>query len=173
MKRLVHTRDISMRTFALGSHAIRVEGRLVDHRYHQKPVKDSETAPVHDMVVQLKVKGPRMVIEQAKAIMLHHPRKDCREALPWVRKLEGVEIAPGYTMKVKRAIGGVRGCAHVTSLVVAMGEAAVHGYLAAYRSKKGRLSEERIRKFINTCHLWREDGPIVKEIRKALKTRNS
>jgi len=168
MKILVHTRDISMRTFDLGNRSILVEGRLLDHRYQPRGAKASEPEPVHHMAIQLKVKGPRMVIEQAGAKMPHHPRKECSEVLPWIRNLKGLEIAPGYTLKVKKVIGGVRGCAHLTSLVIAMGESAVQGYWAAYGPKKGRLHELTIRKFINTCHLWTEDGPILKEIRENL-----
>ncbi len=33
MKKLVHTREISMRTSDLGDHYILVEGSLIDHRY--------------------------------------------------------------------------------------------------------------------------------------------
>ena len=33
MKKLVHTREISMRTSDLGDHYILVEGTLIDHRY--------------------------------------------------------------------------------------------------------------------------------------------
>ncbi len=100
--------------------------------------------------------------------MPHHPREECTEVLPWIRKLEGLEIAPGYSMKVKRIIGGVKGCAHLTSLVIAMGESAVQGYWTAYvaETRKTALSEQTIRKFINTCHLWKEDGPIIRELRE-------
>ena len=176
MKKLVHTRDISMRTLNLGEHYILVEGSLIDHRYlpeHDKTSKEPEL--VHHMVIQLKVKGPRMLIEQASAIMPHHPRKECPEVLPWIRNLEGLEIAPGYTMKVKKVIGGTKGCAHLTSLVIAMGESAVQGYWSAYgmESRKMGLREQTIKKFINTCHLWKEDGPIVKEIRENLQPRDS
>ena len=170
MKKLVHTRDISMRTLDLGDHSILVEGRLVDHRYHQRRIKTPESELVHHMVIQLNVKGPQMVIEQAGAKMPHHPRKECPEVLPWIRNLEGLEIAPGYTLKVKKLIGGVRGCAHLTSLVIAMGESVVQGYWAAYGPKgKMRIRKQTLNKFINTCHLWKEDGPIIKEIRKKLK----
>ena len=68
-----------------------------------------------------------MLIEQAEATMPHHPREECPEVLPWIRNLEGLGIAPGYTMKVKRVIGGIKGCAHLTSLVIEMGESAVLG----------------------------------------------
>jgi hypothetical protein len=45
-----------------------------------------------------------------------------------------------------------------------MGESAVQGYWAAYGVEKGKtaLDEQTIRKFINTCHLWKEDGPILR-----------
>jgi hypothetical protein len=169
MKELVHTREISMRTSDLGDHSILVEGSLIDHRYPPRQQKASEESElVHHMVIRLKVKGPGMLIEQAEATMPHHPRKECPEMLPWIRNLEGLEIAPGYTMKVKKVIGGAKGCAHLTSLVIAMGESAVQGYWAAYGAfvRETGLREQTIKKFINTCHLWKEDGPIVKRLRE-------
>jgi hypothetical protein len=129
MNKLVHTREISIRTSDLENHYILVEGSLVDHRYRPRQNEASEGPDlVHHMVIRLKVKGPGMLIEQAEAAMPHHPRKECPEVLPWIRNLEGLEIAPGYSMKVKKVIGGTKGCAHLTSLVIAMGESAVQGY---------------------------------------------
>jgi hypothetical protein len=176
MKKLVHTREISMRTSDLGDHYILVEGRLIDHRYRARRSEAlGESELVHHMVIQLKVKGPGMLIEQAEATMPHHPREECPGVLPWIRELEGLEIAPGYSMKVKKVIGGVKGCAHLTSLVIAMGESAVQGYWTAYvaETRKTGLPEQTIKKFINTCHLWKEDGPIVKELRETSKPRDS
>jgi hypothetical protein len=175
MKKLVHTREISMRTSDLGNHTILVEGSLIDHRYLARRSEVAEKPElVHHMTIQLKVKGPRMLIEQAGASMPHHPRKECTEVLPWIRKLEGLEIAPGYSVKVKRIVGGVRGCAHLTSLVISMGESAVQGYWTAYveETRETGLPEQTIKKFINTCHLWKEDGPIVKELRETSKSKD-
>jgi len=171
MKKLVHSREISMRTSDLGDHSILVEGSLVDHRYPRQNEASEEPELVHHMVIRLKVKGPAMSIEQAEATMPHHPREECPEVLPWIRNLEGLKIAPGYTMKVKKVIGGTKGCAHLTSLVIAMGESAVQGYWAAYEAERGRagLREQTIKKFINTCHLWKENGPILKELRETHK----
>ena len=174
MKRLVHTRKISMRTSDLGDHTIEVEGDLVDHRYQPgHHVSSEESELVHHMVIRLKVKGPAMFIEQAEATMPYHPRQDCTVVLPWIRKLEGVRIAPGFTMKVKRLIGGKNGCAHLTSLVIAMGESAIQGYLSAYRGEKvgERNLVQELKQLTNTCYLWREDGPIVKEIREPSESR--
>lgn len=175
-EKLVHTREISIRTSDLGDHYILVEGRLVDHRLRRRQNEASEVAElVHNMVIRLKVKGPGMVIVQAEAAMPHHPREECPQVLPWIRNLEGLEVRPGYSMRVKKLIGGTRGCAHLTSLVIAMGESAVHGYWVAYEAERARtdLREEAIRKFINTCHLWKEDGPILKGLREKLKSQDS
>jgi len=162
-----------MKTSDLGDHTIEVEGDLIDHRYrpeHQVPSGGSEL--IHHMVIRLKIKGPAMVIEQAEATMPYHPREECPVVLPWIRKLEGMRIAPGFTMKVKRVIGGKNGCAHLTSLILAMGESAIQGYWSAYGVEKGkeRGREQDLKQFINTCYLWREDGPIVKEFREPLES---
>jgi hypothetical protein len=174
MQKLVHTREISIRTSDLGEHYILVEGTLKDHRYHPTQNEPSAEAElVHHMVIRLKVKGPAMLIESAEATMPHHPREECPEVLPWIRNLEGLDIVSGFGMKVKRVIGGIKGCAHLTSLVMAMGESAVQGYWIAYERGRMDIHEQTIKKFINTCHLWKEDGPIVKEIREDSKTRDS
>ncbi|HUL37558.1 MAG TPA: DUF2889 domain-containing protein [Thermodesulfobacteriota bacterium] len=175
MKKLVHNREISIKTSDLGNHTILVEGSLIDHRYRPMQNETSEVSElVHHMAVRLKVRGPGMLIEQAEATMPYHPREECPEMLPSIRNLEGLSITPGYSIKVKKAIGGTKGCAHLTSLIIAMGESAVQGYWAAYeaeRVKKG-LREQTIKKFINTCHLWREDGPIVRGLREALESQD-
>src|SRR5512139_1255798 len=133
MKKLVHTRGISIQTFDLGDHSILVEGSLIDHRYRPKLNEASEEPElVHHMVISLMVKGPGMLIEQAEATMPHHPRKECPEMLPWIRNLKGLEIAPGYSIKVKKVIGGTKGYDHLNSLVIVMGESVVQGYWAAY-----------------------------------------
>jgi hypothetical protein len=176
MERLVHNREISIKTSDLGEHYILVQGSLIDHRYppgHNEISEESEL--VHHMVIRLKVKGPEMLIERAEASMPHHPREECPEVLPWIRNLQGLRIAPGYSMRVKKVIGGTKGCAHLTSLVIAMGESAVQGYWAAYgaESRRKGLSEQMIKKFINTCHLWKPDGPIVKGLRQTSESQGS
>lgn len=173
MKELVHNREISIRTYDLGNHRILIEGGLIDSLYRPRQDEDFEGSKrVHDMVVRLKVRGPGMIIEEAEANMPHHPREECPVVLPWIPNLKGLRITTGFTMKVKEIIGGTKGCAHLTSLVITMGPAAVQGYWSAYRveSPKMSLQEEAVRNLINTCYLWREDGPIIRELRETLES---
>ena len=169
MKELVHNREISIRTFDLGDHYILVEGSLIDHQHRPRDDEASEESKlVHHMVIRLKVKGPGMLIEQAEATMPHHPREECPVVIPWISNLEGLRITQGFSMKVKKAIGGTKGCAHLTSLVTAMGPSAVQGYWAAYGVESEWLSlhDEAVKNIINTCYLWREDGPFVKDLQE-------
>jgi hypothetical protein len=78
-------------------------------------------------------------------------------------------------MRVKETIGETKGCAHLMSLVVAMGPCAVQGYWSAYGVDRAEMSlrEESIKKIINTCYLWREDGPLIMGLREALKIQAS
>ena len=169
MKKLVHKRDIAIQTYDLGDHCILIEGNLVDHRYgSRKDETREESELVHDMIVRLKVRGPGMLIEEAEAEMPHHPREECKVVIPWIRNLEGVRIAKGFTAKVKEIIGNTKGCAHLASLVISMGPSAVQGYWAAYGVEREEISieDEAVRKVINTCYVWREDGPLVTGLRK-------
>ena len=162
MKKLVHNREMKILTFDVGNRRLLVEGSLIDHseRMIRRSRKPAESKPVHHMVVRLKVRVPDMVIEEATATMPHRPREDCLEVLPGIGGLVGLRITKGYSTKVKELIGGTKGCAHLASLLTAMGPAAVQGYGAAH-------GEEVIPNLINTCYLWREDGPIVRELRES------
>ena len=169
MKELVHNREISIRTFDLGNHSILVKGSLIDRQLWPWPNEvRKQPKIVHYMVIQLKVKGPEMLIEQAEAAMPYHPREECPVVLPSIRNLEGLRITQGFSLKIKKAIGGTKGCAHLTSLLTAMGPSAVQGYWAAYgvEEEKVTLRIQAVRNIVNTCYLWREDGPLVKGLRE-------
>jgi hypothetical protein len=169
MDTLAHKREISMRTFKLGRHAVLVEGSLIDRRYPpgRKGVPQTPEL-IHHIIVKWKVKGPEMRIEHSSAEMPHYPNEECPAIFHVIRNLEGLQIVPGFTMKVKKTIGGARGCAHLTNLVLAMAEEAIQGYWAAYieERRKNGLSEEEVKNFINTCHLWKEGGPILKRMKE-------
>lgn len=173
MKKLVQDREISMRTYDLGDHQILIEGFLKDHRYPSAASGNTGGGRlVHDMIIRLKVKGPGMLIEEVEAEMPHHPREECPVVIPWIKKIEGLKIATGFTLKVKEIIGNSKGCAHLTSLVIALGPAAVQGYWSAYgvESKQMGIKEEAVKKIVNTCYLWREDGPMVRQLMEDSKS---
>jgi hypothetical protein len=114
-----------------------------------------------------------MTIEKAEALMGHYPREECPVVLPWMSRLEGKQVIAGFTMLVKELIGDNQGCAHLSSLVIAMGPAAVQGFWAAYGVDKNKLSlrQEAIKGVVNTCYLWRADGPLIRQLKEELKSK--
>jgi hypothetical protein len=166
--RLVHTRKIEINTYDLGGQRVLVEGELEDTRRSPESNEGSETAPflVHHLFARIWVQGPDLTVSAVDAEMKKIPRQACPEALPAVQKLVGLRIITGFTQKVKDLIGAVRGCSHLTNLFLTLGPAAVQGYWAAYGRKPGALSLENpaISRVIDSCHVWRKDGPYVQSL---------
>lgn len=171
-RRLVHTRNIEIQTYDLGSHLVLVEGKLKDRRDSDSPPGEAGNGPVliHDLVARMWVQGPDLTISAVEAEMPHIPREMCPEVLPGVKKLVGLRIITGFTQKVKDLIGDVRGCSHLTNLFLTLGPAAVQGYWAAYGRRPGArsLDNPAVSRVINSCHVWRQDGPLVRGLGAAL-----
>jgi len=166
--KLVHTRKIEINTFDLGNHRILVEGELEDTRRPPASAEESETGPflVHHLVARFWVQGPDLTISAVDAEMKRIPRQGCPEVLPAVQKLVGLKIITGFTQKVKDLIGSVRGCSHLTSLFLTLGPVAVQGYWAAYGRRPGArsLDNPAISRVVDSCHVWRKDGPQVQSL---------
>ncbi len=163
-KKPVHIRQTEIKTYDLGDHQVLVEATLKDTRT-PPPTEDSPAGRmvlVHDLAARIRVQGPDLTIVGAEAEMPHIPREMCREVLPDMQKLVGLRIISGYTQKVKRLIGGVRGCSHLTHLFLSLGPAAVQGYWAAYgRKPEARsLANPALSRVVDSCRVWRRDGPL-------------
>ena len=100
-----------------------------------------------------------------------------------VQETEIFRLSPGdlyitnhdldYTEMVKKLAGGSKGCAHLTALFIAMAPAAVQGFWAHYSQKpiQGDAPHEAMRKFlVDTCYVWRKDGPLMQELRNEVQT---
>jgi hypothetical protein len=55
------------------------------------------------------------------------PNGDCLEIEDFVKKLEGMEIKPGFTNVVRNLLGNVQGCIRVTNLIQVSASSAVRG----------------------------------------------
>ena len=165
-KEPVQSRAIDIQIYDLGNHQVQVEGRLRDQRMVPPRGSNDHPALIHHLIARLWVRGPDLTITAAEAEMRRVPRDLCPEILPGLQKLVGLRIITGYTQKVKNLIGGAKGCSHLTNLFLTMGPAAVQGYMAAYGRKPGArsLNNPAILRVIDSCHLWRKDGPLAQSL---------
>ena len=174
----VHTRDIRLSTIPHGQDSIIVHGELKDQRH--LPIVDILGRPkdpgiIHHITVDLLVEPAPLRIIRAEAEMIIVPNEQCPQTLDVVESLIGLEIKPGFSQNVRTLVGGAYGCAHLCTLVKAMGTEIVHGWLTRKRNQSPLqnipLSDQK-NFLMNSCRLWKKDGPKYREISRAIKQQN-
>ncbi len=166
---LLHTRNYEVRSWRNSDTEIRIRGRVRD----VKPAGsffagDPDPMTIHDMVLEIIVELPSLVITDAKMLMNTHPHGECTDIMPHYQGLIGLNIARGFTHKVREGFGGPRGCTHTTALLQAMAPVAIQSIWAMMAPAEGETPvaitmEERRRHMEmnrNTCHVWADEGPM-------------
>jgi hypothetical protein len=173
----VHERKIEIRTYAREKDRLVVEGWLRDERLVRGYHWDGGPRPpgvVHWICVRLLLGGWPPTIEDAEAEMPGAPHALCPSVMETVTKVKGLAIAAGFSEAVRKRLGGVEGCAHMMHLIISMGPAALHGYWTQ-RSRRPHPMPQTLEDLpglayvLNSCELWREDGPMVQSIREAME----
>jgi len=178
-KDLLHSRNITVSTYEIGQDEILVEGILQDERLC--PVisssKGVELPPgiIHRMTVEMVLAIPTLQILSIRAAMPAHPFPECLEVCETVRGLEGLRLISGFTAEVRRRLGKTKGCLHLTNLLLAMGSAAVQGTWSFFKRKRKRKlaespgqAEERAALVVDSCRVWRKDGPVAARLRQRI-----
>ncbi len=174
----VHTRQIDITTYDSGENAIIVEGKLKDDRWQEIYRPTGEIAPpatVHHMIIRMKVRRPELVIEDIDVAMPTVPQEECTDTRTSLQPVIGMKITSGFTTLVKDMVGGIKGCVHLVALLTAMAPAALQGGWAAMAQKPSdpaKYFERTINVVINTCRIWRADGPLVKKYRKKFQIKS-
>lgn len=168
----IHSRLLNLKSYPAGEGEIIVEGSLKDERFqaiYDHSGAKREEGVIHHLVIRLLVGGTPLRILDAEAEMPHVPRERCRETQDSVKRIAGLEIRSGFGERVHKLIGGVEGCAHLTHLLIVLVQEAVHGYWTHKMRKpepppKSLEDIDGLAYLINSCRLWRENGPLVQEI---------
>jgi len=173
----IHTRNISLTTYPCTDSCVLVQGILKEQRYIRVfDITGKARAPgtVHNMSVTLLIAPNPLTIVQAEAEMLTVPMAECPATLDLVEQLIGVEIKSGFSSQIRKIMGGNRGCTHLCTLVVAMGQEIFQGWLAQKRSKEAPLpvsldAVEEKEFLIDSCRMWKKDGPKMREMQLAIE----
>ena len=170
----VHTRNIQVATYTDETDAIIVEGHLTDNRLMDSYRSGGAVIPpgiVHDMVIRLKIKGPRLKIEDVDVEMSTVPHEDCEQTRRSLEPIIGMEIVSGFTLRIKALVGGAKGCAHLMALLTAMASAAVQGAWSAVTREpvdNPDFKHHTLDRIKDTCYVWRSDGPALKKYEQSL-----
>ena len=167
-KRL-HSRSMEIVTYECDEDHIIVEGRLKDDRLVETYHLSGEKHPpqtVHDMTVQLQIDCRTLAISDVHTEMPGVPADGCDQTAQSLDKLKGMRVSPGFTSKVKSALGGTQGCLHLTTLVLAMAPAIMQGFWVHGSKDPGgrKINRDLIENYlVDTCWVWRRDGDLIKK----------
>ncbi len=165
MKRIA-TRKIEFETFETAQGGLSVHGRLHDNRFNPFIGYTGERYPagyLHDLRVVIEISLPDMTITGISVSFNRAPMENCPEIAEAYQGLVGIQVGPGYTREVLSRLGGSKGCAHLTHLIIAMGPAIVQGAFAYYsRIRSDESIGEplgRMNDFIHdSCHVWKGES---------------
>jgi hypothetical protein len=171
-RRLMHRRSIECTGYLRNDGLWEVEARLVDTKpFAQRDHFRGELQPgdpVHDIGVRLAV-DDALTIREAETTMRATPFATCVDVEPILQRLVGERIGPGWRDLVRRKIGRLETCTHLSEL---LGPAVTTLYqtMSYGKTPDGRSSLEDQRGareppfFLGGCHSWRTDGPVVAEL---------
>ncbi|MFO8090434.1 MAG: DUF2889 domain-containing protein [Desulfatiglandaceae bacterium] len=169
-------RKMEFHTYPVENGNILVEGCFRDERLaggYDWDGKLREPNVVHLMYVRMLLAGWPLTIEEIEADMQIVPREICRSMEDSVQKVRGVQITHGYTRTILSRIGSIRGCTHLTHLIVSMGPAALHGYWTNKMMDPLPIPEsiEKLPGYehlVGSCAIWAKDGPLIQEVKNRL-----
>jgi hypothetical protein len=165
----VHSRSLDIATYPYVEGKLVVEGVLKDERFYKSHLMTGETRPpgiLHHMIIRMVVAGPDLVIEDIEAELPQTPRDECQETYDSLKPVIGMSISAGFTNRVKTVLGGPVSCSHLVALLNSMASAAVQGFwseIVRQPYNPEDFSEKAMEVVLNTCHVWRSDGPAVRE----------
>lgn len=176
----LHDRQYRVRAWKVSDDTMLLRGAVMDNKpgatFAERieamgGSRDLRPLTMHHMVVDLHVRFPALVIEDAQVVFESFPQPGCPAISDHYRQLIGLSIARGFTHEVRQRFGGPRGCTHTTALLQAMGPVAVQcifsmrrspaaaGEPAAPPADAGRPSFMR-----DTCHVWSGEGELWQAI---------
>lgn len=124
----IHKRQIEITGYKRSDGLWDIEGVLSDRKREgfvtQAGIHISGR-PIHKMFLRLTIDRALNIVDAAAEIE-HVPFVGhCERIAPDYAQLRGLTIGPGFRNRVLRLFGGVRGCTHVTELVMALATGAI------------------------------------------------
>lgn len=164
----LHTRRIECRGYRREDGLWDIDGHLLDTRdetlqtFGRGRIEPGE--PLHEMWMRLTVDDDLHVIA-IQASIEHAPYPAC-PYFPAARfeKLIGQQIAPGWTARVRLALGGPNGCTHLVEMLGPLATTAIQTVYAWRGESPDEDHHQPPADFINSCHSLVEDGEAARRL---------
>lgn len=176
----IHSRTVECRGFRRADGLWDIEGHMTDTKTygfdneHRGRIEPGE--PIHDMWMRLTV-DDTLTIKAVEVKSAAGPFAICPAIEPAYQQLIGLQLRGGFTRKSREALGGAKGCTHLTELLGPVATTAfqtVFPILAREREDMRAVSGDAPRPgngsgrsrrplMLNSCHAFAEDSPLVKD----------
>lgn len=165
-RKLTHTRVVTCHGYQRDDGLWDIEGRIVDTKPYRFQNRDrggwiEADEALHDMSIRLTISLDLEVID-ADAVIDHSPYNYCKSVSAVARNLIGMKIAPGWNLKSKQAMGANRGCTHLSELLGPVATTAIQTIASAKSGLGKNKSRARSNAFLDSCHTYAADSPVVK-----------
>ena len=143
---LSHIRRVKCEGYARSDGLLDIEGELRDTKNYDFPSSTYGLLKAGDHIHHMQVRITidfSMTILNAEAVTLSGPYQICPKGAENIKGLVGLTIGPGWKRKVQNAIGGAKGCTHITELMGPMATTAfqtLYGEKAKAKREKGEES---------------------------------
>jgi hypothetical protein len=166
-RKLMHTRRIECQGYEREDGLWDIEAHLTDTKsyLHSRRTGGRERQPgepVHDMWLRVTI-DLDMKIHAVEARTDAGPYPVCGDIAPNFKSLAGLTIGAGWRKGIAERVGGVKGCTHLMELLGPLGTTA---FQATGRARQERSAGKPITKKpyqLNSCHVYKDDGPAVRE----------
>ncbi len=160
-RELTHTRRIRYEGYKRKDGLWDIEGHLTDIKNHDFQLKAGVRRagqPVHSMWVRITI-DRRLNIVAACASSDAVPYPGCETIAPAYAKLFGLSLVKDFRKRVREALGGVRGCTHLTEMLGGLPTAAIQTFAGEVREDR----EDGTKPFqLDQCHALETTGQAVK-----------
>ena len=155
----LHTRRIVIDGYRRADGLWDIEGHLTDVRQRDIPLRTGVRlagTALHEMLVRITVDDTLKIVSAAAETSASPYPGTCENITPDYARLEGLRIEAGFRREVGKLFGGLRGCTHITDLLVNIGTAAIQ----TVAPETEKTSGEKPRK-LDGCHALDTTGAVV------------
>lgn len=159
-RRRLHTRTIVVEVYARDDGLMDLEARLTDVKDHDLPLPSGVRpagVPVHDMHLSLRVDTDFNVVEAGARPATVPYAGVCDTIGPAYGALKGLNLLNKFRKAVMQAMGGTRGCTHISELAGVLPTAAVQAAAGVRRQDPDKQPFQ-----LDRCHALVTDGEAVK-----------
>ncbi|MBY4678134.1 DUF2889 domain-containing protein [Marinobacterium arenosum] len=165
---LQHTRQVRCEGFQRTDGLWDIEGHLTDTKSFAMECKERNDGiipvgePLHGMSIRITVDLDLNILD-VEAAMDYTPFRICPQITETYKQLIGLQIAPGFTKKVRQLFGGINGCTHLLEL---LGPVATTAYQATHQAREQQenwADGDQRPPMLDSCHTMASDGPVVRE----------